>query len=447
MKIKNVLSAFLIAALIVVSTAGCNITDIGSDSLLRPPKTMGDEAEIEQLISDTAKNGYTLKYPKSGSYRSAIIMSDLDGDGTDEAVAFYRDSEDVARIHMLVMYSDESEWKLSSDNITDTTDIDCVDFADVSGSDTLEILVGYSTYTQNINLLSCYSYSDGKTEEIKAGQRYSAFYCGDFNSDEKDEVMTLSLYTSENEASASMLQFDENKKTLFSKAVVAMDPNVIKFRNVVSSDTDSATQGIFIDGEFATGELNTQIIYYNKELSLLRNPLYKEKTKNFTQRNCNVICADIDNDISVDFPSVQKLPHSEKEPAETVADKITWNSFSAQDESFLPKCSMVANYNFGFTVKIPDSWLADSVTAINSTKDNSTAFYEWKKSDLGNKLFEIKVFDTAEWEKGRDNDDYTLIYKDNRYAYAFINSDTDSQYAMTDDEIKKSFAVLTQTSV
>ena len=447
MKIKNLISAFLIAALTAVFTSGCNITDLGSDSLLRPPKTMGDEAEIEQLISDTAKNGYTLKYPKSGSYRSAIIMSDLDGDKVDEAIAFYREGEDVARIHMLVMYSDDNEWKLSSDSITETTDIDCVDFADVSGSDTLEILVGYSTYTQNINLLSCYSYSDGKTEEIKAGQKYSEFYCGDFNADNKDEVMALSLYTSENEASASMLEYDENKKSLYSKAIVAMDPNIIKYRNVVTSDIGSATQGIFVDGEFATGELNTQIIYYNKELSLLRNPLFKEKTKNFTRRNCNVICADIDNDMSVDFPSVQKLPHSANEPAETVADKITWNSFSAEDESFVPECSMAANYNFGFTIKLPDSRPADSVTAINSTQDNTTAFYEWKKSALGNKLFEIKVFDTAEWEKGRDNDDYTLIYKDNRYAYAFINSDTDSQLAMTDDEIKRSFAVLSETSV
>lgn len=447
MKIKNLLSAFLLAALIAVSTVGCNITDVGSESLLRPPKTMGDEAEIEQLISDTAKSSYTLKYPKSGSYRSAIIMSDLDGDEVDEAIAFYREGEDVARIHMLVMYSDENEWKLSSDNITETTDIDCVDFADVSGNDTLEILVGYSTYTQNINLLSCYSYSNGKTEEIIAGQKYSAFYCGDFNSDEKDEVMSLSLYTSENEASASMLEYNENKKMLYSKAVVAMDPNVIKFRNVVTSDIGSATQGIFIDGEFATGEINTQIIYYNRELSLLRNPLFKEKTKNFTQRNCNVICADIDNDMSVDFPSVEKLPRSEKESAETVADKITWNSFSAENESFIPKCSMVANYNFGFTIKLPDNWLADSVTAINSTKENTTAFYEWKKTALGEKLFEIKVFDSAEWEKGRDNDDYTLIYKDNRYAYSFINSDTDSKFAMTDDEIKKSFAILTETTV
>lgn len=447
MKIKNVLSAFLIAALLAVSAGGCDITDVGSDSLLRPPKTMGDEAEIEQLISNTAKSSYTLKYPKSGSNRSAIIMSDLDGDEVEEAIAFYREGEDVARIHMLVMYSDENEWKLSSDFITETTDIDCVDFADVSGSDTLEILVGYSTYTQNINLLSCYSYSDGKTEEIKAGQKYSAFYCGDFNSDEKDEIMTLSLFTSENEASASMLEYDENKNSLYSKAVVAMDPNVIKFRNVVSSDIGSGTQGIFVDGEFATGEINTQIIYYNKELSLLRNPLFKEKTKNFTQRNCNVICADIDNDLSVDFPSVQKLPYSGKESAETIADKITWNSFSAENESFVPECSMIANYSFGFTIKMPDSWLENTVTAINSTKDNSTAFYEWKKSALGDRLFEIKVFDTAEWEKGRDNDDYTLIYKDNRYAYAFINSDTDSQYALSDDEIKKSFAILTETSV
>lgn len=447
MKIKNVLSAFLIAALLAVSAGGCDITDVGSDSLLRPPKTMGDEAEIEQLISDTAKSSYTLKYPKSGSNRSAIIMSDLDGDEVEEAIAFYREGEDVARIHMLVMYSDENEWKLSSDFITETTDIDCVDFADVSGSDTLEILVGYSTYTQNINLLSCYSYSDGKTEEIKAGQKYSAFYCGDFNFDEKDEIMTLSLFTSENEASASMLEYDENKNSLYSKAVVAMDPNVIKFRNVVSSDIGSGTQGIFVDGEFATGEINTQIIYYNKELSLLRNPLFKEKTKNFTQRNCNVICADIDNDLSVDFPSVQKLPYSGKESAETIADKITWNSFSAENESFVPECSMIANYSFGFTIKMPDSWLENTVTAINSTKDNSIAFYEWKKSALGDRLFEIKVFDAAEWEKGRDNDDYTLIYKDNRYAYAFINSDTDSQYALSDDEIKKSFAILTETSV
>lgn len=446
MKIKYALSAFLAGALFLTASGGCSITDIGSDSLLRPPKTMGDEAEIEHLISKTAKNGYTLKYPKSGNYRSAIIMNDLDGDKTDEAIAFYREGEDVARIHMLVMYSDNDKWKLSSDSITETTDIDCVDFANVSGGDTLEILVGYSTYAQNVNLLSCYSYSNGKTVGIKAGQKYSRFYCGDFNSDKKDEVMTLSLYTAENEANAPMLEYDGKKGTLYSKAVAPMDPNVIKYKNIAYSEADGA-HAIFVDGEFAAGELNTQIIYYNKELSLLRNPLYKEKTKSFTQRSCNVICADADGDGVFEFPEVQKLPRSDKEPAETVADRITWNSFSAKDESYAPKFNMIVNYNFEYTVKMPENWINNTVTAVNSIKESSTAFYEWKKNSLGEKLFEIRAFDASAWDKGKESDEYILIYKDNRFAYAFINSDTDSQFALTDDEIKKSFSILTETTV
>lgn len=447
MKIKNAFSAFLVCLLLSFSLGGCSITDIASDSLLRPPKTMGDEAEIEQLIAKTAKNSYTLKYPKSGNYRSAIIMSDLDGDKTDEAIALYREGDDVAKLHMLVMYTDNDVWKVASDNITDTTDIDSVDFADISGSGTLEILVGYSTYAQNINLLSCYTYSKGKTEEIKSGQKYSSFYCGDFNADNKDEIMTLSLYTSENEANASMLVYDSDKKSLYSKAFAAMDPNVIKYKNAVVSDIGNGVQGIFVDGESASGEINTQIVYFNKDLLILRNPLFKEKGKNPTQRSCNVICADADNDLSVDFPTVQTLPHSDKESIETVADKITWNSFSAEGESFQPKFSMIANYNFGFTIKLPDSMLDGSVTAINILKENSTVVYEWKKNSLGSKLFEIKVFNSEDWEKGIDNDKYTLIYKDNRYAYSFRNYDADSQFSLTDDEIKKSFSLLTEMAV
>lgn len=446
MKAKKIISAVLTGVFFVSAASGCNITDNGADSLLRPPKTMGDEAEIEQLIAETAKKGYTLKYPKSGNYRSAIIMADLDGDKVNEAVAFYREGENVTGVHMLVMYSDDDEWRLSSDRITETTDIDCVDFADISGSGTLEIIVGYSTYTQNTNLLSCYSYSDGKTEEIKSGHKYSSFVCGDYDSDKKDEILTLSTYSAENEAQAVMLKYNDEKHSVYAKAVAAMDPNVIKFKSIVTSEIGGA-KGAFVDGEVAGGELNTQIIYFSNELSLLKNPLFKEKTKSFTQRSNGIICTDVDNDSMVEFPAVQKLPHSEKEKAETVADKIIWNTFSAKDDSFAPKFSTVINYSYGYTVKMPEKWLDGTVTAIVSEENGTTAFYEWNNKALEAKLFEIKVFDAAEWDKGRDNEDYILIYKDNRYAYTFTVSDADSELSLTDDEIKRSFAILKETAV
>lgn len=447
MKFKAVLSAVALGAMLMSSASGCDIADFNSDSLLRPPKTMGDEAEIEQLIAETANKGYTLKYPKSGAYRSAIIMHDLDGDGVDEAVAFYREKNDVTKIHMLVMHGSNDKWQLSDDFTTETTDVDSVDFSDINGDGSLEIIVGYTTYTANVNFLSCYSYLGGETEEIKAGQTYSSFYCGDFNSDLKSEVMTLSLYSTENEAKATMLDFEESKNTLYSKASVSMDPNVVRYKNVLVSDLGKNLKGIVIDGAFANEEVNTQIIYYNKEMSLLRNPLYKEKTTSITQRNCPVVSADIDNDLVVEVPTVAKLPRSDKESAETVADKITWNTFDVQNESLAQKSNMIANYSLGYTIKMPDKWLNNTVTAIYNSSDNSTLFYEWKDNSLGTELFEIKVFDVAEWDKGKYTDKYTLIYKDNRYAYTFKNITKDNKYSMTDDEIKTAFSVLNALAV
>lgn len=165
MKLKTAAAA-VIATVLLMSASGCDFTDFGSENMLRPPKSMGDEAEIEQLIADTANGDYTLKYPKSGNYRSAIVMTDLDGDGTSEAIAFYREKGNTTSIHMLVMYDDDGSWKLSSDFVTETTDIDCVDFANVDGDGALEIFVGYATYSPNVNFLSCYSYGSGTTQRL-----------------------------------------------------------------------------------------------------------------------------------------------------------------------------------------------------------------------------------------------------------------------------------------
>ena len=96
---------------------------------------------------------------------------------------------------------------------------------------------------------------------------------------------------------------------------------------------------------------------------------------------------------------------------------------------------------------MPDKWLGDKVTAIHNTDENTTSVYEWKKSELGEKLFDIRVFDVSEWEKGKNNDEYTLIYKDNKFAYTFKNTDTENQLALTDDEIKTAFSILTETAI
>lgn len=447
MKLKAAVCAVILSASFLTFASGCNISDFGTENLLRPPTSMGDEAEIEQLISDTAKNNYILKYPKSGNYRSAITMTDLNGDGTDEAVAFYRKGNDTAIIHMLVIFFDNDKWKLSSDNVIETTDIDSIDFADIDGNGSLEILSGYTTYSTNVNRLECYAYSQGKTSNIKSGQNYSSFYCGDFDSDGVDEVITLLLYTTENEACASMLDYSESKKSLYSKASVPMDPNIVKYKNVTVASFDNNIQGVVVDGSFVNDELNTQVIYYSTDLSLLRNPLFSEKKKNITQRGCSVIASDIDRDDLIEIPVVTKLPRSKNESEQNVADKIEWNSFSAVNETTTAKMYMIANYNKGYSIKMPESWIGDTVTADFDQNNDTMRFYAWKKNGPGELLFEIKVFDIADWDIGKNIDKYTLISKDDIHAYTFLNINTKNQYSLSDDEIKTAFSVFNELAV
>ena len=373
--------AAILGACMLLSANGCSFLELGLDDALRPPKTMGDEAEIEKLISESAKGSYILKYPKNGNYRSAIITQDLDGDDTAEAIAFFRGKDEATRLHMLVMYETQS---------------------------------------------------------------YSAFYCGSLEQSDRSEVVTLSLYSADNEAKATLLEYNADKRALFAKSSVAMDPSVVSFRHVIFGELGGGVRGLAVDGAYADEQLCTQIIYYNRDLAVLRNPLYREKARNITQRTAEVFCEDNNSDGLIDIPTVERLPYENIDARANTADLVTRHTFNAANEELVRENDYALNPAYNFCVKIHENWEAETFTA--QLEDNAMRFFEWTGKTLGSPIFEIRAFEAAKWEQGKETDGYTLIYRDNRYAYALKNStDQDSRYSLTDDEIKTSFSLLGDT--
>lgn len=446
MKLKSVIAAAL-GAVLLCGASGCSVANISKEDMLRPPKTIGNEAEIEKLIAKSAPDGYTLKYPKSGSNRNAITMHDLNGDDKDEAIAFFREKNSSTGIRMLVMFENvDGQWEIAGDYVTETTDVDCLDFSDINGKENQEILVGYATYTAGVNFLSVYTFANGVTDTIEAGQNYSSFYCGALDGSGINNVITLSLFTAENDAKATLLEYDSKHNALNAKASAAMDANIIGFRNAAISELSDSIKGLVVDGALANGEMNTQVIYYSKQLGTLQNPLYKEKEDNPTQRGSEVLSADIDNDMKYEIPTVSPLPFDQSSGAFTSASQVIWNKFSAQKEQLLPCQRTVANFQYGYTIKIPESWKTGSFTAVLNQTGTVMSVCEWSELSVGERLFDIMVFKVSDWDHGKSSDQYTLIYKDNRYAYAFLNYHTQSPLAMSDDEIKTAFSLLGGTS-
>ena len=84
-KLLCLLGCFLLAT----GLCGCDFITADTAELLTPPALSGNMKPIADAINKTVPEGYTLKYPSRGNYRSAIVREDIDSDGVLEAFAFY----------------------------------------------------------------------------------------------------------------------------------------------------------------------------------------------------------------------------------------------------------------------------------------------------------------------------------------------------------------------
>ena len=76
-----------LAAASVLMLSSC--TAASFEELLSPPRLDGEQSDIYAALRDFTSGDIILKYPKSGQYRSAFVVRDLDNEPTDEAIVFY----------------------------------------------------------------------------------------------------------------------------------------------------------------------------------------------------------------------------------------------------------------------------------------------------------------------------------------------------------------------
>ena len=90
-RIKQHIIPLITASAAAVLLTGC---DMGTsvEPYLKPPKLSEQHEQIYNALINTEGSKINLKYPKSGSYLSAFVVSDIDDEPTEEAIVFYEKS-------------------------------------------------------------------------------------------------------------------------------------------------------------------------------------------------------------------------------------------------------------------------------------------------------------------------------------------------------------------
>ena len=419
---KSMIRGFAAAAVSALLLSGCSDIGLGDQTMLRPPRATGDQAAMQQIISEEAAGSYTMKYPQSGDYRSAVNVFKSE-DGTEYAAALYS-TENDSKIHVTIMLREGDKWISLGSCTNSGTGVDRIIYRDINSDGKGEFLIGWLGYTPGLNTLSIYSLDSDTVRETTIEENYTDFVITDITGDKKDDIVLLSLRNNQTSSSATLLQYSEQDKRPISKYALELDNEVTAFNSVISGKIDKKTVGIVIDGENASDQNTTQVIYYDKNTKNLVDPLLTEndagQTKNATLRKEVITARDINGDGIIEVPVISDMAAPKDVNAGKVCSCTAWKQINTDDGSLVPTINTVYNYNDGYYFVMPARWGTD-VTALSDSENRLLTFYIWnsKTSSLGDKLLEIHRFNRSEWDK-MDHGDYMMLHTVNNNGREYI---------------------------
>lgn len=430
-----------LAFLLVLSLSGCSLgTDVWT--LLRAPHLTGEQEEVQTALDsyikglpkdDTAGGGaYVLKYPKSGDYRSAFIIQDLDGDGQKEAIAFYSRSQEGSNVHMNLLRQVDNKWKSVSDIEGVSADIERVRLGDLDGDGIQEVMTGWNINNVRDKQFVLYSITDG-TFSVWDKTLYSSAVVGDLTSCGHDNLLLIYSDATKNQTTAElwMLQNDPTTgKTVLSKrSSIPIDGYIQQFVNPEIGSLSSTQKGAYVDGIQSSGGMVTELIYWDGKQ--LVAPFYDEQknTNSTTYREALIPSADINDDGVIEWPSVKKLDGYSPSSDADMLWLTEWNSldYNAQNsnQTKSKKLTCIMNMTDGYFLKF-DNWNGQ-YTATFDSQTHLFKLYGKDNATEGNELMVLRTTLKSEANRVTSSEasDSSQIDQDTR-LYRILKDNIDS---------------------
>ncbi|WP_379145661.1 VCBS repeat-containing protein [Paenibacillus sp. sgz500992] len=183
---KSGLSALLLLSIIA---AGCGAPKTPSD-LLRAPSQGSADGTITSIVKSFLPANAHLTVPINSESGSAIQLQDLDKDGQDEILAFYKTDKTDYEINTLVLSKPGADWKKLTTITGVGSELDYVQFIDVTADGAADMLLGFSGGEGLSKELSVYSLSGGElTEKLK--QPYDQLVVGNLTNEGQTDIALI----------------------------------------------------------------------------------------------------------------------------------------------------------------------------------------------------------------------------------------------------------------
>ncbi|MBP1569365.1 MAG: hypothetical protein J6A12_03120 [Oscillospiraceae bacterium] len=432
---------FLIAAVTMLALAfsGCNVLETDTEALMKPPVFTEEQEKLNAALTEVIGESYVLKYPETGEINSAFIFKDLDGDGTEEAMAFYSLLDESTRINILK--NKDEKWVSVYEAAGFYGNIKSVNFAKIE-EEGFAIVINWD---QEVGI---YRYKKEKLEKVH-GDSCEGTEIADINGDGLSEIIIIS----KNPMGQSTLEIVYNSG---SEILVTDDISMhAGYGNIFAKGSAKFSEEktmYFIDSEIYEGVYLTEMFALEngqaKRYFIADFVEYEEEEeerenegvvvvvggsygkRGIFLRNTKVSCLDTNSDGIIEMPVEFREDYAQDASEEFFflqymqydgeKSKAVWNGF--------------ANTEGGYLFEVPEKWNEKITVKIGSSPDE----FVFSESKNGNVVYEIFAISKNDYQDKYE--DCVLAAEDktkNYYIKSFV--DEKSEFYIAPEKYSESF--------
>lgn len=428
---KRVILVAMSLIVCVFCFSGCNFMLGETDSLLRSPEPQGSLGEISEALESSVNKKFILKTPKSGEWRTAFVMQDLDGDSTDEAVAFYSTTtDDGSDLHLSVINDDNGDWKVHTDFVLGGTDIERVEFCDLDGDGSTEMAVAWSIYGAPETRLTVLSPAKKDNFTLFEGS-YTDFCIFDAAKSKGDELFLLTTDIHDKTTHCSMLYGEEKLREADSVALSGSVASVKKFHK---TEIDGSP-ALLIDAATLEGGYFTEIVMIRG--NSLTAPLSQGggKANVITGRYQPLICGDVNGDKTLEIPCMTVLPNGGN--SEATLYLTEWKSFTEGKLVTMEKS--VVSKLMQYKLRVNADWQGKFTCVYSEENDGLDLYLYGAKKGLGKKVLSLSAVSKENLKKSVENDNF-IIEENDKTVYLGKVHLKDNTLGITAESVKAAFS-------
>jgi hypothetical protein len=173
--------------LLMLTLSGCFFRSV--DQLYTVPQPSKDYEALQVCLSQVVDQGGEYAAPLTGEMIQSVQLQDLDGDGEQEAIAFFRLANEQKPMKIYIFHRDGDAYETMAVIEGAATAINSVDYVQMNDDPVKEIVVSWQM-TAQVRSLAVYSVGPQQVEELVRTD-YDGYEVYDLDQDSQQELVVF----------------------------------------------------------------------------------------------------------------------------------------------------------------------------------------------------------------------------------------------------------------